>query len=223
MKMKKLTLIIAVSMVVMLLASCSGKGAEAANIDAQPEISQIRAICNLATMECYYHNVAVIKKAKTDDGEWVIDWLKRDREMWIEYTGTVKLGIDISAVKMTTNGNTVEISIPDAEILGISLDDDSYNEDSYYASEDDWLFANKITAEMEAQAIDEAQEKMKEDVLNNKQLLANAQFRAQQLIKNYLYKLGGATGNKFKIVWKYSDGTTYTEVAEETTEPETVK
>ena len=27
-------------------------------IDVEPQLSQIRSICELATMECYYHNVA---------------------------------------------------------------------------------------------------------------------------------------------------------------------
>ena len=54
-------------------------------VEGKPELSQVRAICDLATLKTYYHNVAKIKK----DKGWI---LQKDRELWIEYTGMTTIG-----------------------------------------------------------------------------------------------------------------------------------
>jgi sorbitol-specific phosphotransferase system component IIBC len=165
---------------------------------------QIRSICNLATLECYYHNVAKsIKPA--DSGLAHIGEV--DRVFWIEYTGVAKIGIDMSKVDMKIEDDCITIYIPEAKLLSISIRQEDLNEDSYITSNESWFNKNKITAEDQTTAINEAQEKMEESVKNNTALLMKAQNRAKELIENYIVQMGEITGVQYKIQWTYEKDT----------------
>ena len=159
----------------------------------EPDISQIRSICNLATLECYYHNVA--KSHKESDS-----WMKKDRDFWIEYTGTAKIGIDMSKVSIEVNDDTVTVTLPPAKLLSTNILEKDLNENSYIHSADG-LIKNKITADDQTAAINAAQNEMKKSVENNSSLLLNAQSRAQKLIENYIKKMGSFSGIDYKIKW----------------------
>ena len=92
---------------------------EEVNIAAnEPALSQVRSIWQLATLECYYHNVE--KSAKTK-GTGLAHVGEKERKFWSEYTGVAKIGIDMSDVNMKVDGTSVEITIPDAKWLYIIL------------------------------------------------------------------------------------------------------
>ena len=80
----------------------------------EPDLAQIRSICDLATLECYYHNVA---KSTKEKGSGLAHLGEKERKFWIEYTGVVKIGIEMSDVKMDVNGTSVQITIPGAKIF----------------------------------------------------------------------------------------------------------
>lgn len=200
MKKKLIAIITVIMSVAIMLAACAGKQSSEDISSLQPELSQIQEICNLATFECYYHNVAGIDKAKDADGE-LLDFLKKDRKALIEYTGVARIGIDISKVKMSVEGSSIKITIPDAEILSITIDDSSYDEDSYYISEDDWLVHNRITAEMQSQAIAGAQEAMRVEVQSDRSLMLKAQNRAKELIRNYISMIAEKSNLEYNIIW----------------------
>lgn len=162
-------------------------------LNREPDITQIRSICNLATLECYYHNVAKSNK-KADS------WLKKDRAFWIKYTGVAKIGIDISKVNMEISGENITISIPKAELLDIYVCEDDLSADSYIISEDG-LFKNKITAADQTAAINSAQTQMAQSVTSNKSLLCDAQDRAKQLIENYIEQMGEISNIDYQIKW----------------------
>ena len=56
-----------------MLAACSVQSTQA----AVPDLGQVRSICSLATLECYYHNVA--KSTKTAGGgiTGIFEWTER--------------------------------------------------------------------------------------------------------------------------------------------------
>ena len=67
--MKKYIAILIVCIMSLSLCACAnGAGqaekTETENTVSKPELSQIRSICELATLECYYHNVAKSTKTK---------------------------------------------------------------------------------------------------------------------------------------------------------------
>lgn len=169
----------------------------------QPDILQIRNIANLSTLECYYHNVAKSEKSK---GTGISSVGEMDRKFWIEYTGVVKLGIDMSQIEMEIDENNITITIPQAKVLGVTIDEKSWNEESIIASEDG-INPNKIESEDVTLAINIAQEKMKETAESNATMLNNAQMRAKSLIENYINKLGEITETKYTINWKYLNQT----------------
>ena len=68
----------------LLSAGCSKKAAP-----ILPEVEQIRSICQLTTLKCYYNNVA--KTTLSADHFW-----EKDRELWIEYEGVAIIGIDMN-------------------------------------------------------------------------------------------------------------------------------
>lgn len=212
MKKKSLSIFIALLLTIGLLTSC-GNSADATSVQEQLSQSVIENICNLSTLECYFHNVAKADKNSYVDGTF-FDFLKRNRKLWIEYNGIVKVGIDGSKVKIKPTETGIEITIPEAQIISISYDDDSLNRATIYASEDDWLVPNVITADIQSDAIQFAQTQMAMDVENNKQLMKNAQIRAQVLIKSYIEKLAAASDQDIQITWKYADGSTSTEIPE---------
>lgn len=163
----------------------------------EPDISQIRTICNLATLEAYYNNVAKYKKSP-DPG--ITHIFEIDREMWIEYTGVAKIGIDMSKVNMSIEDDHIKIFIPSAKVLSIDISE--IDKDSYIYSADGWN-KNEFTPKEETEAINIAQEKMRNNVENNSQLLANAQTRAKELIESYINQLGELSNKTYKIDWEY--------------------
>uniref|UniRef100_UPI004055FE68 DUF4230 domain-containing protein n=1 Tax=Agathobacter sp. TaxID=2021311 RepID=UPI004055FE68 len=181
------------------LTACANQSEEA--VRKEPEITQIRSICNLATLECYYHNVA--KSVKTA-GQGIGHIGEVDREYWIEYTGVAKIGIDMSRVAMEMDGNNITITLPPAELISVNVEESTLNDDAYISSADG-LNKNKITAEDQTNAIYDAQKEMEESVKNNASLLLSAQTRAQELIENYIYQLGEISGAEYEIHWIYEE------------------
>lgn len=193
---RKISLLLVFMLMISTLSGCSEK--EEATVK-EPDITQVRNICNLATLECYYHNVARSVK-ESEDG--ISHLFEKDRTFWIEYTGVARLGIDLSKVTMGINGTDVNIILPEAEVLDISIVENSLDENSYIVS-DDSINKNKITAEDQTEAINKAQENMKNEVKNNSSLLLSAQNRAKTLIENYIKQLGEASGVEYNIHWVY--------------------
>lgn len=162
----------------------------------KPQLNQIKTICEFAVLECYYHNVAKSVKKKTNK-------LQKDRAFWIEYTGTAKIGVDLSEVNMSFDENDssiIYITLPKAKLLGIDVKKEDLGEDSY-VYEPDGIIKNKILAEDETKAIKKAQKNMEENAKKDTALMFNAQERVKKLIENYIKQLGEATGVEYNINW----------------------
>ncbi len=177
-----------------VLTGCSFKQDEVVN---EPQLSQVRSICELAVLECYYHNVAKSVKHK----KWR---LQADRDFWIEYSGIAKIGIDMSEVKMsidTEDPTVIYITIPDAKLLGTDIDVKTLDEKRSVIATPDRKIKNKITADDQTEAIKKAQIKMEETVENDSAVLIMAQERAKKLIENYITQLGKSCGRNYSIIW----------------------
>lgn len=183
--------------VLMLLCCACGKKEEEAQLQLQE--TQMKSICELATMECYYHNVA---KYKEEDAEGFLLW-KKDKHFWMEYTGVVKLGVDASLVTIDVNGNEVSITIPPARVMSCVVDEDSLNEDAIIVGKK----SADVKAEDQTQAFKEAQSRMEETAKTDTALLANAQQRAQKLLEDYVNNIGNSIGQQYSIKWIYVDET----------------
>lgn len=193
--MKKLMCILISAVLMLSLAACSDT--EPAPVDMEPKTSQMKAICELAVMDCYYHNVA---KYEMKDAEGFLWWTK-DKNFWIEYSGVVTIGIDVSRVTVEVDGTKVTISIPAAEVLRYTVDSNSLTEDSYIVAKD----SAAIEAEDEIAAFSVAQADLEATASKDTALLASAQQQAQQLLEDYITNIGKATGKSYSIEWIYLD------------------
>lgn len=166
-----------------------------------PDLSQIRSICQLATLECYYHNVA---KSTKEKGQGLMHIGEKDRIFWIEYSGVAKFGIDISKISMEIDDEKIMIVIPKAELQELS--DYSFTEDSYIVS-DDGINKNPITAQNQTEAIAAAEADIKMMFENDDLMLTQAQNNAKSLIENYINQIGQISDIKYQITWCYEDNT----------------
>ncbi|MCM1046640.1 MAG: DUF4230 domain-containing protein, partial [Candidatus Gastranaerophilales bacterium] len=189
---------------IILLTMCSfllsGCGAKQEQADAEQKamelsISQMQAVCELATLECYYHNTA-----RFDSEKQVLFW-NTSKKLWIEYSGIVRVGIDISKLDMSVKGNVVTITIPEANVLSCDVDDSSLSADTFY-SETKGLGSGSIGAEEQTEAFRAAQEGMRETVQEDTVLLNQARLRAQTLLENYVKNVGDAIGVEYSVRWQ---------------------
>ena len=179
----------------LLLLTCCGAQKEAP--DVEPKIEEMKAICELSVMECYYHNVA--KRTEKDAGG--ILWWQKDKRFWIEYGGVVKLGIDASLVTMEIQNEQVRITMPEAKVLDCSVDENELSEDSYIVDK----HSAKVTGEDEIKAFEKAQQQLREKASNDMTLLSGAQERAKSLLEDYVNNIGAVTGKSYTIEWVYVD------------------
>lgn len=193
--MKKCISFLLVLLLSLSLASC-GTGKPDVS-EMEPEVSQMKAICELAVMDCYYHNVA---KFKEEDVEGFLFWQK-DKQFWIEYSGVVTLGVDVSQVTVDVKDTQVTITLPAAKVLNCKVDSGSLTEDSFIVADG----SASINAEDEVAAFDAAQTKLQETAASDTVLLANAQQRAQSLLEDYVTNVGNVVGKKYTIQWIYLD------------------
>ena len=163
----------------------------------EPKVAQMKAICELATMDCYYHTVA---KYKEKDASGVLFW-KKDKHFWVEYAGIVTVGIDVSLVNITIDGENVTITMPPGEVQGCRVDSNDLTEDSFIIDKD----SAEITAEDQTKAFEAAQAEIEKLASEDKTLLENAQVRAQKLLEDYVYNVGTTIGKQYHIDWVYVD------------------
>lgn len=200
--------IISIFLVVITLLSMSACVAEKPEV--KPELTQMRAICELATLECYYHNVAKFY----EEGK---NWWDKDKHFWIEYDGVVRIGVDASLITINIDeNNTVTITIPEAKVLDCTVNSKSLSDASYIVD----VKSAKITADDETNAMAQAKTKMLETAKADNTLLISAQERAKELLENYVNNIGACVGKQYNIVWEEVSGST-NNATETTTESTT--
>lgn len=194
--MKKIFSLFLILIMIVVCSACAAPSEEAP-LNEEPQISQVQSICELAVMDCYYHNVA---KFSEKDAQGAL-WWKKDKHFWIEYSGIVTLGVDASLVTIEVNDTQVTITLPEAKILDCKIDSTSLTEDSYIFDKD----SADIEAIDEVAAIAAAQDNMEKTAANDKTLLCSAQQRTKELLEGYVNNIGNAVGKEYTIEWVYTD------------------
>ena len=193
--MKKIVSLLLTAIILLsILPSCASK-------EKLPEVEQIQAICELATLECYYNNVA--KSVKPAGSGW--KFLEKERKYWVEYEGVARIGVDMSYVTMEIAEDNVTITIPHAELFDMGVVSESFTNAAAVSSADSFFDKNPITLEDQQSAIANAQAKMEETVLANKALFVRAENRAKDLIESYVNQIGKLSGKEYTITWKMID------------------
>lgn len=166
-----------------------------ANEEKEADFSGINSVCELATLKCYYHNVA---RAETDASGFFRFLGTGYKKIWTEYSGIVELGIDVNKLSVSEPDadGTIEIAIPDAEIINVDLDEESLGEPLIETG----LFTS-ITKEEETAALAAAQKNMEESAQENQSLLNQAKERAKNLIEGYVKNIGEQVGREYTVEW----------------------
>lgn len=196
---KKLNILILVAIISVTGVACGTNSQKPKEV--KPKLSQMKAIGQLATIECYYHNMA--KYEEYNPGTFFGLIGKVDKHFWIEYSGIVKMGVDMNKLSVHVNGEKVKITMPRAELIECNLDPKSLNEDSYTVAGD----SDEIKHEEQTEAVALAQSDMKKKASSDETLIQNAQDRAQKLLEDYVQNLGKFTGKSYTIEWEIIDTT----------------
>lgn len=191
--MKKQSVAAACVTALLLLTTACGK-VEAPALPV-PQEEQMKAICQLAVLECDYHNLA--KFEQKDASKFL--WMTKDKRFWVEYSATAVLGIDVKQVSMDLEGNVVKVTLPKAEVLRCKVNGDSLSPDSYIVDKD----SAPVTAEDEVRAFKEAQNNLQQTVEADSDMLDLAQTRVEELLKNYVNSLAKATGTEYRVEFHY--------------------
>lgn len=193
--MKKWIVCLLIAMLVMSCTAC-GKTSEEA-LHTEPDVVQMQEICELATMKCFYRNVA---KVFQEDAEGFL-WWKKDLKFWIEYSGEVIMGIDAQQLKVEIANDVVEITLPEAKVLGCKVNKESLSKASYIVDKK----SADVNWQQEIQAFDKAQKDLEETAARETALLASARQRAKHLLEEYVTNIGNAVGKDYKIRWIYPE------------------
>lgn len=192
--MKKQSVAAACVTALLLLTTACGKAEEPAL--PLPQEEQVKAICQLAVLECEYHNLA-----KYQDGQKVerFLWMTKGKRFWVEYSATAVLGINADQVSMELQGDVVSITLPRARVLNCKVNGDSLSKDSYIVDKD----SAPVTAEDEVRAFKDAQDSLQQMVEADGDMLDLAQTRVEELLRNYVNSLAKATGTEYQVEFHY--------------------
>lgn len=192
MRVRKITKtwMLLVGTVVLCLTGC-GKETQTA------DFSGVTSVCELATLKCYYHNVA---KAETEASGIFAKWLKTGyKKIWTEYSGSIEYGIDISQVTVSEpdKNGVVTVTMPDAQVLNVDVDEDSLG-----TPLTDTGFLTSVTTEEKTTTLAGAQEAMEQQAKENTEMLSQAKARAKTLIEEYIKNVGESIGEEYTVEWK---------------------
>lgn len=192
--MKKQSVAAACVTALLLLTTACGKAEKPAL--PLPQEEQVKTICQLAVLECEYHNLA-----KYQDGQKVerFLWMTKGKRFWVEYSATVVLGIDADQVSMELQGDVVSITLPRARVLNCKVNGDSLSKDSYIVDKD----SAPVTAQDEVAAFQDAQDSLQQTVEADGDMLDLAQTRVEDLLRNYVNSLAKATGTEYQVEFHY--------------------
>lgn len=191
--MKKQSVAAACVTALLLLTTACGKAE--APVLLVPQEGQVKTICQLAVLECEYHNLAKFEQKDASKFLWMI----KDKRFWVEYSATAVLGIDADQVSMELQGDVVSITLPRAQVLDCEVNGDSLSKDSYIVDK----ASAPVTAEDEVYAFQEAQDGLQKTVEADNNMMNLAQKRAEDLLRNYVNSLAKATGTEYQVEFHY--------------------
>ena len=162
--------------------------------DQQISEPSIKRICELATLECFYHNVSDWSRPSYGIGGY------GEKKIWIEYDGMVRVGINAGEIKISNpdKDDVITVTLPEATVLGKDWD-----ENSCKIIESDrtvlFLFTDQISSDDRLDALADAQADMVESVSKDKEVLGEARERAKKIIERNIIALGEAGGKHYKV------------------------
>ena len=168
-----------------------------------PEVAQVQYICQIAAVQCYYHNVATATKKP---GTGLSHFGEEDTPFWFEYSATATFGIEAGSITMNIEGDQIYVHLPHATILDgdITVIPDSISEpvcrpNAWYRND------VEITAVDVTNAMSTANEKIYDQIVNDPYIITIADTQAQSLIKNYIDQIISLSGMEYNVNFVYDE------------------
>lgn len=182
------------SFIATLLLSLSGCTPE--ETKSAPSFSNTDYICELSTLEVYYHNVARAEQQANGPFWWFFE--NGYKQMWLEYSGIVEIGIDASQVHISEpdQSNVVSITLPEAEILNVDIDESSISDPVIETG-----FLTEFTTEEKTEALGNAQDEMYKAADQDETLKNQARERARSMLESYVKNVGELMGEEYTVRW----------------------
>ena len=168
------------------------------DIFEKSNMSKIERICDLATVEAYYHNVAAETQEASTLGK--IFGNIGYKKYWLEYDAIIQFGIDAKEVVINKPNikNEVKVHVPKAKIVREPLLISEYISDPIT----DTGFLTSISSEDKTSAVGNSLKTLKEKAGADEDLLNLARERAKTFLEQYIISAGHAIGTEYKVVFE---------------------
>ena len=168
------------------------------------EFSQVEAIGELATLRCFYHNVATFEEKGDDFVNNILlfpfgGYAKvGHKQYWIEYSGIIEVGVDADLIRTygPDSEGVVRVYVPEARIMNVYADEKTLSEPF---SSTGWF--TSISGAEKTQAFSAAQSKMREEAEKDTGLLRRARNNARLLVEQYIINVGKEIGAAYTVKW----------------------
>lgn len=196
---KKMFWFLCLGLLILGLVGCGKQEPEVTEEEISlPQASEIGEICELSTLEIYYHNVTKLEKKEK---HWL--W-ETQSEVWAEYYGNVKIGIKGNEVSMDIDSETdlVTVTMPEPVVLSVKIDEKSLTRDSFF-SDDKGFLKPDITQEEIIEALGDAEGEMKKSAEGDAGIMNQAKKRSEDTIRKYIDNLNQVMGTEYKVTFQY--------------------
>ena len=162
------------------------------------ELYEVRDIGQLSTVEYTIGKIIILEDSDFDwkDFEWTdIEWTDIDklpkigeRKLLISCKAKVKAGVDLSKIKeedINVSGNTIEITLPPAEITSFSMDPNSVRTEMENISG----FRDAFTQREKSEFLQQGEEAIKNDMADS-EVLEDARDNAEMFLEDFYQQLG---------------------------------
>ena len=169
--------------------------------------ASVSAICELATLKSFYHNV-VTYEAEPEGVTRVIndiiafpfgDLVKIGyKQYWMEYSGIIETGIDASQIQINDpdENGVVEVYVPDAKVLSAYADEKSLTD---LIAETGWF--TTISGKEKTDAFAKTQTQMRQEAERDRAMLLRAKENAKLLLQRFIVNTGKEIGVDLSVRW----------------------
>lgn len=168
-----------------------------------PDVGQIQYICQIATVQCYYHNVATARK---QPGSGIAHLGEQETPFWFEYSATATFGIEAGSITMNIEGDEIYVHLPHATILdgAVNVIPDSVSDpvcrpNAWYRND------VEITAVDVTNAMSRANDRIYDQIVNDPYIINIADSQAQSLIQNYIDQIVSLSGREYEVHFVYDE------------------
>lgn len=174
-----------------IIQSQSNDAESSETAQEQTDLSSIKEVASLTTVEALYHNVA---KFSYDADEGPTGLFKHGhKKAWCEYDARVCFSLDVNKVSTVREGNTITVKMPQANLTG----DPKITKMGTPIVETGFL--TEFTSEDEQKMISIAQDDLRNKATNDETLINQATENAKKILQQWVQSTGKSQGEDLTV------------------------